>query len=125
MTTPDPQARTRALLERLYLRAESLMDRLETLPFVTLIAAGRGAQETAELQFVPPGEERDIAQAIATYLRQAQEIEKLTGEGDKLAPVESMLGRLAINFGILNADGTPVTPEQPGSDDAKSTGGAS
>lgn len=112
MTTPDHRSRSQALLDRLYKRAEVLLDRLETKPFATLISAGRGEQVTAELQFVPPTEERDLSQAIANYLRQAQEIEKTTTD-PALSAAESMLGRLGQSFGILNADGTPTSPDTP------------
>lgn len=112
MSTPDSESRSKTILERLYKRAETLLDRLETKPFDTLVSAGRGEQVTAELQFVPPTEERDLSQAIANYLRQAQELEKTTTD-PALSAAESMLGRLGQSFGILNADGTPTSPDAP------------
>lgn len=76
----DNRARRAALVHRAYTRAEHVLDRLEAATFTTLVPCGPGQQEAQSLDFVPPQEERSLAQAVSTYLASAARLEAIDSD---------------------------------------------
>lgn len=66
--------RTRAL-ERAYNRVHHLYDRLEAEEFRTVMRGEYGTEHTELLDFVPPNDEKTIAQAIGAHMTTAKRIE--------------------------------------------------
>lgn len=94
----DLKSRRLALIDRLYARAERVLDRLEAPTYMYRLTTAAGVETFAD-DFPPSNDEKNLAAAVSTYLRVAADLE-LRDDGDGLAPVESMLGRLAQRFGL-------------------------
>ena len=95
----DGKARRLALQERAYTRAESLYDRLEAPQFNTLVRTDVGVEKPQQLDFVPPQNEREIAQSIQTHIGVAVKLEQLDGTLGQ-DDATSMLARLGQALGI-------------------------
>jgi predicted transcriptional regulator len=95
----DGKARRLALQERAYTRAESLYDRLEAPQFKTLVRTDVGVEKPQQLEFVPPQNEREIAQSIQTHIGVAVKLEQLDGTLGQ-DDATSMLARLGQALGI-------------------------
>lgn len=96
-------ARRAGIIDRLYTRTETVLDRLEAETYTyTVTIPGKGS-ETIEDSAPPAADERSLSSAINAYLTLAAKLE-LVDDGDGLSPVESMLGRLAQRFGLVAAD---------------------
>ena len=94
-------ARRADIIDRLYDRTESLLDRLEANEFKTLASGEAGASVTITLDYVPTSDEKNLASTINTYLDRAAKLE-LVDDGDGVAEADSMLGRLAKRFGLVD-----------------------
>lgn len=77
--TVDARARRAAIKDRLYGRAEAILDRLEAETFDTLVMSA-GSQEHRNLTFVPPQDERHLSSSASTYLAAAERLEKLDAD---------------------------------------------
>lgn len=81
----DAKARWSTLRDRLLTRAEKLLDKVEAPEdggtFRTLVPVGQGAQVPQNLDFVPTPDERNISNAMASYMNQASSIEKMLNDG--------------------------------------------
>lgn len=86
------------IIDRLYGRAERVLDRLEADTYLHRMASGDGIS-TFRDEHPPAQDERALAASVHQYLRDAADLE-LVDDGNGLAPVESMLGRLAQRFGL-------------------------
>jgi predicted transcriptional regulator len=91
--------RRAAIIDRLYTRAERVLDRLEAPEYLHRMASGDGIS-TYRDEFPPAVDEKSLSAAIHSYLKDAADLE-LVDDGDGLSPVESMLGRLAQRFGLV------------------------
>lgn len=94
-------ARRSAIIDRLYDRAESILDRLESGEYMHRMASGEGISTFYD-KHAPAADEKSLSAAIHSYLKDAADLE-LVDDGNGLAPVESMLGRLAERFGLTSA----------------------
>lgn len=95
----DNKARRVDLVGRQYGRAEAVMDRLEAQTFKTLVPVGMGEQKPKDLTFVPPHEEKALAQSVATYLGNAARLEAIDA-GDGAEHVKSLLSGLVDTLGL-------------------------
>lgn len=93
-------ARRSDIIDRLYDRTEHLLDRLEADEFKTLASGEYGASSTMTLDYVPTADEKNIAATINVYLDRAAKLE-LVDDADGVAEADSMLGRLARRFGLV------------------------
>lgn len=93
-------ARRADIIDRLYDRTEAILDRLEADTFDTLVPSGMGAMSTESLAYVPSTDEKNLASSINMYLERAARLE-LADDGDGVAEADSMLGRLAKRFGLV------------------------
>lgn len=92
------------IIDRLYARAERVLDRLEADSYLHRMASGEGIS-TFRDPHPPAQDEKALAASVHQYLRDAADLE-LVDDGNGLTPVESMLGRLAQRFGLVEgADG--------------------
>lgn len=94
-------ARRGAIIDRLYARTEKILDRLEADSY-TYSLMGPNGVETVTEPYPPAADEKNFATSIHSYLKDAADLE-LVDDGDGLAPMESMLGRLAQRFGLVEA----------------------
>lgn len=94
-------ARRADIIDRLYDRTEHLLDRIEADSFQTLGTGEYGASVTLDLDYVPVGDEKNVATTINIYLERAARLE-LVDDGDGVAEADSMLGRLAKRFGLVD-----------------------
>lgn len=93
-------ARRAEIIDRLYSRSETVLDRLEAETYsYTVTIPGKGSEKIEDVA-PPAADERSLAASINAYLTLAARLE-LVDDGDGLAPVESMLGRLAQRFGLV------------------------
>lgn len=98
----DNKARRAKLVGRMYDRAEFILDRLEKPTFSALVPIGPGQQSPRDLNFVPAGEERNLATSVAVYLDKAMLLEKVDAVPER-SEAQSMLSRLAEQLGVTNA----------------------
>lgn len=111
--TADNKARRAKLVGRMYDRAEFILDRLEKPTFSALVPIGPGQQSPRDLNFVPAGEERNLATSVAVYLDKAMLLEKVDAVPER-SEAQSMLGRLAEQLGVTSASsGQPEATELP------------
>ncbi|TQJ60491.1 hypothetical protein FBY30_2759 [Arthrobacter sp. SLBN-83] len=111
--TQDNKARRAKLVGRMYDRAEFILNRLEAPTFSALVPTGPGQQSPRDLDFVPAGEERNLATSVAVYLDKAMLLEKVDAVPER-SEAQSMLSRLAEQLGVTNApSGEPETTELP------------
>lgn len=82
----DRASRRAAIIERLYEQTENTLDRLD-----------QGE--------IDPRDVRDLSTAMSNFLERATRLELADGDPN-ISAAESMLGRLGMAFGIINADGT-------------------
>lgn len=109
----DNKARRATIVGRLYNRAESLLTRLEATTFAALVPTGPGVQSPRDLEFVPAGEERNIATSIAIFLDKAMVLEKVDAVPER-SDAQSMLGRLAAELGVTGVvSSEPEATELP------------
>ncbi|MCI2959537.1 helix-turn-helix domain-containing protein [Agromyces atrinae] len=94
-------ARRGAIIDRLYARTESILDRLESGEYMHRMPSGEGISTFYD-EHPPASDERSLSSSIHSYLRDAADLE-LTDDSNGLAPVESMLGRLAERFGLVES----------------------
>lgn len=94
-------ARRAEIIDRLYDRTEALLDRLEGETFETLVPVGMGEMATKDLNYVPTADEKNLATSMNIYLERAARLE-LVDDGDGVAEADSMLGRLAKRFGLVD-----------------------
>lgn len=94
-------ARRGAIIDRLYARTERILDRLEADQYTYTLMGPNGSVTVTE-DDPPAADEKNLATAIHSYLKDAADLE-LTDDGNGLSPVESMLGRLAVRFGLADA----------------------
>jgi len=94
-------ARRADIIDRLYDRTEAILDRLEAAEFDTLGTGEYGATREMTLRFVPTADERALAASLNTYLERAARLE-LVDDGEGVAEADSMLGRLAKRFGLVD-----------------------
>lgn len=87
------------IIDRLYDRAERVLDRLEADKYMHRMASGDGVH-TYHDEHPPAQDERSLSASVHQYLRDAADLE-LVDDSNGLAPVESMLGRLAVRFGVV------------------------
>lgn len=87
------------IIDRLYDRVERILDRLEADTYTYRLVSGDGVH-TFHDEHPPAQDERSLSNAISAYLVAAAKLE-LADDTDGLAPVESMLGRLAQRFGLV------------------------
>lgn len=92
-------SRRSAIIDRLYARTEKILDRLEAESYTYMLMGPKGAVRVTE-DYAPAADEKNYATAIHSYLKDAADLE-LVDDGDGLTPVESMLGRLAVRFGLV------------------------
>lgn len=92
-------ARRSAIIDRLYSRTERILDRLEADSYTYKLMGPNGVETIVE-DNPPAADEKNLAAAIHSYLKDAADLE-LADDGDGLAPIESMLGRLAVRFGLV------------------------
>ena len=78
----DQRARRQKIIERLYARAETVLDRLEAETFDALVPSAPGVQSHEQLTFVPATEERGLAGSMAFYLSSAEKLEKVDADKD-------------------------------------------
>lgn len=98
----DNKARRVALVARLYTRAETVLGRLETSPFQTLVKVAGGAEVTGALPFVPTRDERDLADVVSRHLVSANRLEQVDSGGAE--HVRSLLAGMAEQLGLTQAD---------------------
>lgn len=94
-------ARRADIIDRLYDRTEAILDRLEADTFKTLVPSGPGSMDTDELDYVPSADEKNLASSMNIYLERAARLE-LVDDGDGVSEADSMLGRLAKRFGLVD-----------------------
>lgn len=89
----DARARKAALALRALARAEKVYDRLEAEDrFKTLVESGPGVKTAQVLDFVPPEQERALANAAGAHIAAVERLEKMgTSEQDE---AKSVLGNL-------------------------------
>lgn len=95
----DGKARRQKLIERIYTRSEAIMERLEAPEFVTLVPTAPGVQSRTVLDFVPPADERALANSLSSYLGTVERLEKIDADNGA-ADARSMLERLATALGV-------------------------
>jgi hypothetical protein len=91
----DARARRVAIIDRLYARAEKLLDRLDADTFWTLMSVGAGEQQPTELNFVPAVDERYLAHSIGSYLQSAGKLEAIDADAERNAE----LAQVAVGLG--------------------------
>lgn len=89
--TLDAKARRADIKLRLLTRADSLLSRLESDTFTTLVPTGGGEKKTRTLTYVPPEDERHVAQSLSSYLSTYDRLDKLDTDSG-VATAVSMLG---------------------------------
>lgn len=94
-------ARRADIIDRLYDRTEAILDRLEAEEFDTLVPVGMGEMQTKSLTYVPTTDEKNLASSLNMYLERAARLE-LVDDGEGVAEADSMLGRLAKRFGLVD-----------------------
>ena len=105
----DAKARWTKLQDRLMNRAEHLLDRVEATQtggtFRTLVPVGQGAQIPQNLDFVPTPDERNISNAMASYINQASGIEKMLSDGG-MAEARGMVNSIlaAVNARVSGVE---------------------
>ncbi|WP_394253650.1 hypothetical protein [Arthrobacter pityocampae] len=93
----DQRARRQDIIDRLYKRAETVLDRLEAETFDALVPSAPGVQSHEVLPFVPATEERGLAGAMGFYLSSAEKLEKVDadkGAADGVSMVSEMMAGL-------------------------------
>ena len=94
--------RTQAL-ERAYRRVHHLYDRLEADQFRTIMRGEYGTEHTETIDFVPPNDEKTLAQAIGAHMATAKRIEDVDTDSGAAA-ARSMLGALADQLGVIDGN---------------------
>ncbi|MCK9898146.1 hypothetical protein [Frankia sp. AgB32] len=89
----DNAARRVALVDRLYGRAESVLDRLEAEVYEYRVVGAEGSFVVKD-KHPPAQDERNLSSAVTGYLGNAAKLEQLD-QGDGSTAARSMLGDLA------------------------------
>lgn len=89
----DLAERRSRIIDRLYRRAETLLDRLEADSFQTILKGEYGAERSSRLDFVPSRDERDLTGAIGQLAGQAARLEAVSNP--QAERVKGLLGDLA------------------------------
>lgn len=87
----DAKSRRADIKLRLLSRADALLSRVEAESFKTLVPTGGGEKRTRTLDYVPPEDERHIAQSLSSYLGTYDRLDKLDTDTGVSTAV-SMLG---------------------------------
>jgi hypothetical protein len=101
----DAKSRRAALQLRHLTRAEHLFDRLEAATFHTLTRGGGGSEETSELRYVPPRDERDLALTIKAHEEASLRLD-LHDANANATVVIGLLQQTAAALGITDHDDT-------------------
>lgn len=99
----DLKSRRQDIVQRLYRRAATNMDRLEAPTFKTLTRDFGGGESPDELNFVPTVNERELTGAIATGLAAAAKLEAIDADNGA-SDARSMLAELGRALGIGTVD---------------------
>jgi hypothetical protein len=78
----DNKARRAAITERLYKRAEAILDRLEAPTYMVRMMGPMGSEKVHD-EAPPAGDERNLATSIAVYLDKATKLEDYDRTGDE------------------------------------------
>ena len=78
----DNKARRAAITERLYKRAEAILDRLEAPTYMVRMMGPTGSEKVHD-EAPPAGDERNLATSIAVYLDKATKLEDYDRSGDE------------------------------------------
>lgn len=97
----DGKVRRANIVERLYARVETILDRLEADEFKTM-TMDKGSQITAVLPFVPTQDEKALAQSLSSYLASAQRTASVDASESDL-DARNMLTDLGRALGIDDA----------------------
>jgi len=89
----DNKARRVAIVDRLYTRTETVLDRLEADRYEFVLSGPEGP-ETIRAEHPPAQDERHLSGSISGYLTAAARLEAIDA-GDGAADARSMLGALA------------------------------
>lgn len=96
------------IIDALYRRAQdriAAMDAASTEGFMTLVPVGGGEQRTQTLKHVPTSDERNLANAISSYLGRAEALEKIDMDGG-LTEARGMVGQI-LNAIRVSVEGMP------------------
>lgn len=94
----DNKLRRQQLIQKLYDRADAVMDRLNAPTYRALVPVAPGRQEPQDLDFVPAVEERALSGSVSGYLTSTANLEKVDTDNG-LAGAVSMLDRLVEQIG--------------------------
>ncbi|KRE79958.1 hypothetical protein [Arthrobacter sp. Soil763] len=89
--TQDNKTRRANIIGRLYKQAEDILTRLEADTFSTLVPTGPGIQSARDLDFIPPGDHRNLATSIAIFMDKALLLEKTDTDTSGTAAVDKWL----------------------------------
>ena len=87
----DNKARRANIVGRLYKQAEDILTRLEAGTFSALVPTAPGVQSARDLDFIPPGDHRNLATAIAIFMDKALLLEKTDTDTSGTAAVDKWL----------------------------------
>jgi transposase-like protein len=96
----DNKLRRQKIMDRMYRRAEFLLDRVEADTFDALVPSGPGVQSHEVLSFVPAPEERQLSAAMTSYLSNAEKLEKVDADRDT-GEVGSVVDDLRNAFRVI------------------------
>ncbi|WP_457948292.1 hypothetical protein ACTAQI_20280 [Pseudarthrobacter sp. alpha12b] len=105
----DNKARRANIIGRLYKQAEDILTRLEASSFATLVPTGPGMQTPRDLDFIPPGDHRNLATSIAVFLDKALLLEKTDTDTSGTAAVDKWLEYMT-SAPLPNSGGAASTP---------------
>ncbi|WP_213816195.1 hypothetical protein [Glaciihabitans sp. dw_435] len=88
------------IIDRMYLRTQSILDRLEADIFVYHIAVAGSGMEKVEDSAPPAQDEKALASAIGIYLDKATRLELVDGDAGEEA-AKGMLAELGAFLGIV------------------------
>lgn len=100
----DNKLRRQRLVQKLYDRADAVMDRLAAPTFRALVPVAPGRQEPQDLDFVPASEERALSGSVSGYLTSTANLEKVDTDNG-VAGAVSMLDKLVEQIGASSDDG--------------------
>lgn len=107
----DNSVRRQDIKHRIYVHGQLLMGRVEADEFETLVKGKYGAEEIVTLRFVPPNDEKAIAQSVGSYMATAAKLEAI----DSGAPIEaakSMLADLGSALGVAFKAQASSSPDE-------------
>lgn len=109
----DGKLRRANITERLYGRAEKILDDLEAPTFTTILKGEYGVENVRQLDFVPPADVKTLLQALGTALTTTAKLESVDTDNG-VAGAVSMLDKLVEQIGAISDDGgLPEATEVP------------